>query len=465
MSRSNIAGFRVSCVLIVLAFGLSPCADGDNVIHNGSFETGNFTGWMTEDIPNRPNLNVRSGGTPGFGLFTGAPTDGTFFASHNFDGSVAGLIRFGQDVVIPRGTATLDFDWRAGWDFRFGGTVTEPRTFNVNVEPFGGGATLHSFSILTTGVGPQVNLDTGVQSESLDMNAFTGQAVRLNFDALVPQALTGPGHMLVDHIRLNSNPVIDINPAFSVQEVGSPSWQPVDFHTTSGPGTSFEAFLDTIHLPLPEPNHRLHPDLGVGPGDPHDPLYDQELGQGLANSVLVETTTFTPDQFTLTNDVVVTMFMVVPRGGAPIGSSPDFASGPIIPNSLFPIVADVTIERADATGEPFLPFDSGQSVVPPLDGSIDPPLSVDGHSHFPLFGGDALEFGPAGTNPVGVYRRTWNVRDQQGHGWDIVTAYEVVPEPAAVCFSGFGALSLLCRRRRGGIPTARSRRTGWFCES
>ena len=422
-------------------------ADDINVVHNGSFETGDFTGWMWSDIINRPNLGVRSGGSPGFGLFTGAPTDGTFFASHNFDGSEAGVIQFSQDVVIPSGTATLSFDWRAGWDFRFGGTVTQPRTFHVHVEPFGGGPIVDAFEVLVTGTGPQVNLDTGVQSESIDMSQYAGQAVRLDFHANVPQALTGPAHMLVDNIQLISNATRTINPAYSVEEVGDPSWEPVDFHTTSGPGTSFEAFLDTIHLPLPEPNHRLHPELGVGPGDPHDPLYDQELGDGLANSVLVESTTFTPDQFTLTNDVVVTMFMVVPRGGAAIGSSPDFASGPIIPNSQFPIVADVTIERADAAGEPFLPFDTGQSVVPPLDSSIDPPFSVDGHSHFPLFGGDALEFGPAGTNPVGVYRRTWNIRDQLGNGWNIVTSYEVVPEPTTIWLATCGALGMVRRRR------------------
>jgi hypothetical protein len=125
----------------------------------------------------------------------------------------------------------------------------------------------------------------------------------------------------------------------TLTQIGSPIWKAVDFHMFSAPigtpDTGFAAFLETVLALLPEPNHTFIPELGVGPGEPHDPPYDSELGDGVKNLRFVEKVGFTSEEFSGGNGVYL-VWMNIPAPGT-TGSSPDFASGPIIPNSLFPI--------------------------------------------------------------------------------------------------------------------------------
>ena len=56
----------------------------------------------------------------------------------------------------------------------------------------------------------------------------------------------------------------------------------------------------------------------------------------------VSQSVFTPDAITLHPNGVYFAFMLVPDPGV-TGSSRDFASGPVIPNSLFPIANNVDV--------------------------------------------------------------------------------------------------------------------------
>ena len=136
------------------------CNDPGNLLTNCGFETGDFTGWVTSDLasPLVP-LQVVTGGINLYpGLFITAPTEGTYAAGHGFDGS-PGTIEIGQDVTLPADSiTTLRFDYRGAWDLTFGATVD--RTFEVVVEPSGGGAPLQSDLILTAPAGDTV-FDTG----------------------------------------------------------------------------------------------------------------------------------------------------------------------------------------------------------------------------------------------------------------------------------------------------------------
>jgi MYXO-CTERM domain-containing protein len=175
---------------------------------NGSFETGDFAGWVTQDMtgPFFP-LGVYAAGTAdsfGWG-WANTPTDGVFSAYHGWDGDGASggisAIRIGQDVLID--APTLEFDYRAAWDLTFGGFVD--RTFDVNVEVAGGGANLQSDLILTAAQGTTM-LDTGPLSGTVDMSAFLGQTVRVSFDFSVPEDFVGPAAMDLDNIRLTGIP-------------------------------------------------------------------------------------------------------------------------------------------------------------------------------------------------------------------------------------------------------------------
>ena len=85
-----------------------------NPIQNCGFETGNFSGWVTQDLSD-PLFPLQVGGaglSPGFGLFTSDPPQGVFAALTGFDGNGPGTIRVAQDVVLPPGADTLVFDYR-----------------------------------------------------------------------------------------------------------------------------------------------------------------------------------------------------------------------------------------------------------------------------------------------------------------------------------------------------------------
>jgi hypothetical protein len=171
---------------------------------------------------------------------------------------------------------------------------------------------------------------------------------------------------------------------------------------------------------LPPPNHQPQPALGIGPGAPHQPPYDTELAQGVAEQGFREARSFKLSEFSEGQGVWL-VWMTVPNPGT-TGSSPDFASGPIIPNSLFPFHVDgVDIHNGENT-DVVADFD-----VPALDSSLDPPFFVDGHSHFPIFLADNADFVSA-PNLRGSYEYRTTMIDQQGNGWLVVAKFAVGPK-------------------------------------
>jgi hypothetical protein len=207
--------------------------------------------------------------------------------------------------------------------------------------------------------------------------------------------------------------------------IGHPVWKPTDLNLFTAPiGTAasgYAEFGETLQAILPEPYHRPHPDLGIGPGDPHAGPYNTEIRRGLQSLGLHPGGQFTVEDFSAGNGIWLA-YMVVPRspGSAPKGSSPDFDFGPIIPNTLFPI--DVT-GFSERFGEPFSVLTDFS--VPALDASLDPPFDVDGHSHFPVFIADNIDFGPAGVDPAGRYEWTIRMLDQTGNGWEITVRFVI----------------------------------------
>jgi hypothetical protein len=210
-----------------------------------------------------------------------------------------------------------------------------------------------------------------------------------------------------------------------ITPIGSPTWKPVDFHMFSAETgtfrTGFAEFSTTVLSLLPEPNHRSHPTLGVGPGDPHCPPYDTELAEGVANQGFSEKTVFRVPEFSQGEGVYL-VWMNIPAPGTG-GRSPDSACAPpprIIPNTLFPITVSTEVSRNGVV------FDSNLTLVPPLDETLNPPFpNVNGHSHFPFFSAETAEFLPQGTGPKGEYEFSITIIDQQGQGWLIIAPFTI----------------------------------------
>jgi hypothetical protein len=245
-------------------------------------------------------------------------------------------------------------------------------------------------------------------SSLIFVHAMEKKATNMPMMGAVPLSAVGPAS---DGVR--------------VTPIGNPTWSPVDFHLFSAPigtgASGYEEFLETLLALLPPPNHVFHPDLGVGPGAPHAPPYDSELANSVANLGFREGTRFNLTEEFSNGAGVYLVWMNVPSPGT-TGSSPDFASGAIIPNSLFPI--HVTLRNLHS-GKVF----SGvqEFLVPKLDGSLNPPFAVDGHSHFPVFIADNADFGPENEQRRGSYVYQITLIDQLGNGWRIEGHFVIAP--------------------------------------
>ena len=214
-------------------------------IVNGSFETGDLAGWTVKELTSASNpslpLSVHRAGVeypaasflawPYFiflDYFTSAPTDGQFAALNDFNGddpATSGFVNrreLYQDVTLPGSTTTLEFDYRGAWElFRFDNT--RDRTFSVEVEPAGGGATLRSQTILIAPVNTYEE-DTDNPSGGMgnyppavvDLSAFASQSVRLKFVWDIPEPGSGFGFFQLDNIRLNTSSNPNTAPAVTI---------------------------------------------------------------------------------------------------------------------------------------------------------------------------------------------------------------------------------------------------------
>lgn len=231
--------------------------------------------------------------------------------------------------------------------------------------------------------------------------------------------------------------------------IGTPGYLPVDLHLFSAPiGTAasgYAEFAQTQAALLPPPNHLPNPQLGIGPGAPHAGPYTEEFAQGLAANVFVDASTFTTTQY-LNGNGVYFVFMLVPASGSPNGSSPDFASGPIVPNSIFPLKVTGGTFTNGVSNDALADFE-----VPPLDLAIGFP-GLDGHSHIPFIFGDNFDFSIL---PViaGDYEYRIGIRDNAANGYDIVAQFQVlaVPEPRSWMLLVIGGLAV------GGLSQGRRR--------
>ena len=234
-------------------------------IVNGSFETGDLSGWTVKELTPASNpslpLSVHPAGVeypaasflayPYFivlDYFTSAPTDGQYAALNDFNGNdpatPAGTFinrrELYQDVTLPATTTTLEFDYRAAWElFRF--SNTQPRTFGVEIEPAGGGATLLSQTILIAPINTYEedtdNPSGGVGDYPpavIDLSSLASQSVRVKFVWNVSEPGTGFGFFQLDNIRLNTSSVPNnVAPVVTITSPGNGS------STTVGQSVTF----------------------------------------------------------------------------------------------------------------------------------------------------------------------------------------------------------------------------------
>ncbi|MGR9053198.1 MAG: hypothetical protein ACU84J_11160, partial [Gammaproteobacteria bacterium] len=133
---------KLSGLLLLSAILTSP-AEAVELLINGNFETGDFSGWTatangTGGCDTDWNVSSIGGSTatgcqPGVfgGNFPGAPGEGTFSAYNSFDGDAPQQFRLTQSFVVPVniGNATLSWIETYNVDLTAGATTT--RSFTV----------------------------------------------------------------------------------------------------------------------------------------------------------------------------------------------------------------------------------------------------------------------------------------------------------------------------------------------
>ncbi len=231
-----------------------------------------------------------------------------------------------------------------------------------------------------------------------------------------------------------SGPALAAAPAIGLTKVGSPIWKPGDFQLFTAPAAPFpDAFFDTLDLLLPLEGP------GVAVYTPHAGPYDTELSTNAAAAGFVNQQVFPESAITLSPNGVYFAMMWLPDPGI-TGSSRDFASGPVIPNSLFPF---------NSHAEMWLDGVKVETLQDQMINIRAGDVGFTGASHrapsqvvwYPW--ADDPNAGPLGSHEI-----RWSLRDIQGNGWDISAPFEVVPEPSALVIALAGAMGVLAVVRR-----------------
>jgi uncharacterized protein YjbI with pentapeptide repeats len=231
-------------------------------------------------------------------------------------------------------------------------------------------------------------------------------------------------------------------PEIQVTRIGAPTWKPVDFQLFSAPAAPFDQEFGQVYRTL-----LPHDSQPAASYTPHAPPYDTEFSAGMIAGGYVSQSVFTADAITLDPNGVYFAFMLVPDPGI-TGSSRDFVSGSVIPNSLFPLAANADA-WLDGVLVDRLPGIDAVIPVQPKD------VGFQGTSHLEALMAiwhpwdDDLTVGP-----LGNYDLRFSIRDVGGGGWDIVAPFQVVPELPGD-FNSDGAVDAadyVVWRKTGGAP-------------
>ena len=115
----------------------------DQVFENPSFETGNWQGWEMGIPGDTCCCGSRVTTDPyGWWQYYGNVPDGNYCDAGPFDGCGPAEYTLAQDVTLPMGVTTVEFDWAYDID-----NWGQPREMRVDVEPVGGGQPLERFVV------------------------------------------------------------------------------------------------------------------------------------------------------------------------------------------------------------------------------------------------------------------------------------------------------------------------------
>ncbi|HKP68782.1 MAG TPA: carboxypeptidase-like regulatory domain-containing protein [Pyrinomonadaceae bacterium] len=207
MKRLSFA-LMVGSVLLFLFTHTTRAAE---LVTNGGFETGNFTGWtaVTPATFFRPWAVSGSGaGGNNGGTYVPYPTatvvqQGSFNAWNGIAAGANQSFLLYQDITIPTG-----FNVRFTWNDRYQMNYTQfcstgcgTATYAVEVLTTANvlRQTLYIVNTLTN-----TNTNTGFVNHSVDLTSYQGQTIRIRFRTTTTQSLQGPGQLEIDAVSVQT---------------------------------------------------------------------------------------------------------------------------------------------------------------------------------------------------------------------------------------------------------------------
>ena len=169
---------------------------GTELIVNGGFETGDFTGWTATDN-GLEELEPWTVGLAGSAIGT-SPLSGSYDAYNGFDGDAGLTYELYQDVTIPTDcSVTLTTHHRIVQSISVG---ADDRLFDISIRDTSNAVLTTLYSESVSGQGQQVDL--GWNEQVFDLSSFVGQTVRIHFHEYIPERYTGPACLEYDDISL-----------------------------------------------------------------------------------------------------------------------------------------------------------------------------------------------------------------------------------------------------------------------
>jgi hypothetical protein len=201
----------VALVSALAIFGLAPSTRAAELITNGGFETGNFTGWTAVNSTNGWRLWAVSSGLHGGDdgtVYTPVPTAalpfaGSFSAWNGATGGAGQSFTLTQTISIPA-NQNATFRWADRYQMnhtQFCSTGCGTQVYAVEI--------LNTSNVLlqtvyTVSTPTNTNSNTGWVSHAANISAFQGQTIRIRFRTTSQVTLQGPGQLDIDNVSVQT---------------------------------------------------------------------------------------------------------------------------------------------------------------------------------------------------------------------------------------------------------------------
>ena len=206
----------LTACLLLMASGLAS-ATPIQLITNGGFETGDFTGWTTTSNGSGgcdTDWNVSSvGGSAATGCqpdifggtFPGAPAEGTYAAYNSFDGDGPQIFQLSQSILLPTSIGSANLSWLQTYNVDLTAGATVLRQFLVELRDATNTNVLGNIDSQSIGIlGSQVEIDWTAFNRDITglLGGYAGQTVTLAFTNVIPENFTGPAGFGLDSVSL-----------------------------------------------------------------------------------------------------------------------------------------------------------------------------------------------------------------------------------------------------------------------